>query len=156
MIRFLIIYLLAGLFGSLASFALKGPDQFSAGASGAIFGVVGMNLAFFLYYRRRFGEFSRQRINMILILIGINLILGYTVMPVDNAAHMGGLVAGFLLGYFLAPRYRVDSSVSPPRVFDHASLLRRWWALALSLVFLSGGLWAAVSFWSIEVGGFTF
>jgi len=47
--RYILIYLLAGLFGNVASFAIKGPFMYSAGASGAIFGVIGMNLAFFFW-----------------------------------------------------------------------------------------------------------
>jgi membrane associated rhomboid family serine protease len=153
--RFLVLYLLSGLFGSLASFAFNGPHQFSAGASGAIFGIIGMNLAFFFFYRHRLGEYGRQRRNMILILIGINLVLGYTIMPVDNLAHIGGLVAGFLLGYIMAPRYWVDQTTSPVQVTDRASLLRRWWAPVLGLLSFSGGLWLALLFWTGSGGWFS-
>jgi membrane associated rhomboid family serine protease len=147
--RYLIIYLLSGLFGSLLSFAVNGPAQFSAGASGAIFGLVGLNLAFFLYYRRRLGEYGRQRRKTILVLIGINLFLGYTVMPVDNMAHIGGLIAGFGLGYGLTPSYRVDTTTSPSRIIDRASLLNRWWVPALGLILLGAGLWGAMVFWAV-------
>jgi membrane associated rhomboid family serine protease len=146
--RYLIIYFLSGLFGSLLSFAVNGPTQFSAGASGAIFGLIGLNLAFFFYYRRRLGEYARQRRKTILVLIGINLLLGYTVMPVDNMAHIGGLVAGFGLGYGLTPSYRVDLTTSPRRIIDRASLLKRWWVPILGIAVLGGGLWSAQVFWS--------
>jgi hypothetical protein len=107
-----------------------------------------MNLAFFLFYRRRLGEYGQQRIKLILILIGINLMMGYTVMPVDNMAHIGGLIAGLALGFGLTPRYRVDQTTSPPRVIDLASLFRRWWVPALGLLIFGGGLWLALVFWS--------
>lgn len=146
--RFIIIYLLSGLFGSLASFAFRGPFVLSAGASGAIFGVIGMNLAYFLTHRETFGEFGRSRVTSTLVIIVINLIFGFTVPGIDNMAHMGGLVAGFALGYGLAPRYRVvDQYAALPRVLDTISLLNRWWVPALGIAILAGGLGAALVFW---------
>jgi rhomboid protease GluP len=147
--RFIVIYLLSGLFGSLASFALRGPMTYSAGASGAIFGIVGMQLAFFLFYRRRMGEFGRQQRNTALLLIGVSLLLGCSgLMPADNYAHLGGFLAGFTLGYPLVPRYRVDYTGSRRHIIDQASLLKRWWAPALNLAILVGGTWLALSFWT--------
>jgi membrane associated rhomboid family serine protease len=147
--RYLTIYLLSGLFGSLASFAIRGPGTYSAGASGAIFGVVGMQAAFFLFYRRRLGEFGRQRRNMALILIGISLALGFSgIMPSDNWAHLGGFVAGFIFGYLLTPRYWVDPiAVSPRRVVDRGSLRRRWWVPVLGIAVLISGVWLAMHYW---------
>jgi membrane associated rhomboid family serine protease len=146
--RYLAIYLLSGLFGSLASFAIRGWGTYSAGASGAIFGVIGMQLAFFWFYRQRMGEFGRQKRNSIFTLIAISLVLGFTVMPSDNYAHMGGLLAGFVLGYGLAPRYRVDQTSTPLRIIDEGSLLRRWWVSVAGVIVLVGGLWLALSYWS--------
>ncbi|MCK6625380.1 MAG: rhomboid family intramembrane serine protease [Anaerolineae bacterium] len=147
--RFIAVYLLAGLFGSLASFALRGPMTYSAGASGAIFGVVGMQLAFFLFYRRRLGEFGRRQRNTALILIGVSLLMGCSgLMPADNYAHLGGFLAGVVLGYPLVPRYRIDYTNSRRRIQDRASLLRRWWMPALGLAALVSGVWLAISFWA--------
>jgi membrane associated rhomboid family serine protease len=146
--RYLFIYVLSGLFGSLASFALRGWGTYSAGASGAIFGVIGMQLAFFWFYRHRMGEFGRQKRKTILTLIAVSLVLGFTVLPADNYAHLGGLLAGFVLGYGLAPRYWVDNSTSPLRIIDKGSLLRRWWVALGGVIVLVGGLWLALSFWS--------
>ncbi len=148
--RYLVIYLLSGLFGSLASFAVRGGGTYSAGASGAIFGIVGMQAAFFLFYRHRLGEFGRQRRNMALILIGISLALGFSgIMPSDNWAHLGGFITGFIFGYLLAPRYWVDlATASSRRIVDRGSLRRRWWVPALGVATLIGGIWLALSFWS--------
>jgi len=146
--RYLVIYILAGLFGSLASFASRGPNVLSAGASGAIFGVIGMNLAFFLLHRDSFGQFGRQRVTSTLIIIGINLIFGFTVPGIDNLAHIGGLVGGFALGYGLAPRYEVVNRFTfNPTVIDSTSLWQRWWVPALAIGLLAGGIPLAVSFW---------
>lgn len=146
--RFIVIYILSGLFGSLLSFASRGPEMLSAGASGAVFGVIGMNLAYFLTHRDTFGQFGRQRITSTLVVIGINLFFGFTVPAIDNMAHLGGLIAGFALGYGLAPRYKVVDMVTTPRVVDTISLLNRWWAPALGVILLAGGIPLAVSFWS--------
>lgn len=147
-LRYIAIYLLAGLFGNVASFALKGPMHYSAGASGAIFGLIGMNLAFFLYYRHRTGEYGRQRRNMVLVLILVSLVLGYSVMPADNVAHMGGALGGFVLGYLLVPRYRVVTATETERtIVDRGSLLRRWWVPLLATALLGGSFWVADRYW---------
>lgn len=147
--RFIVIYILSGLFGNLVSFASRGPNLLSAGASGAIFGIIGMNLVFFLLHREAFGQFGRQRVMNTLVIIGINLFFGFTVPGIDNLAHLGGLVAGFALGYGLAPRYRiVDEYTSAPRVVDTVSLLNHWWAPALGVITLAGGVPLVVSFWA--------
>lgn len=146
--RYTVIYILAGLFGSLASFAWRGPQVLSAGASGAIFGVIGMNLAFFLLHRETFGDFGRSRITSTLFIIGVNIFFGLTVPRIDNMAHMGGLIAGFALGYALAPRYRLAGEyTTSARVVDTISLLNRWWAPALAIIMLAGGVSLAMTFW---------
>jgi membrane associated rhomboid family serine protease len=146
--RFIIIYILSGLFGSLVSFASRGPYVLSAGASGAIFGIVGMNLAFFLTHRHTFGSFGRSRIMNTLVIIGINLFLGFSIPNIDNLAHLGGLVSGFAMGYGLAPRYDIaDRYTLTPQVIDTISLFNRWWVPGAAMVALSGGVWAALSFW---------
>ena len=147
--RYLTIYILSGLFGSLASFGLRGPAVFSAGASGAIFGVIGMNLAYFMLHRETFGQFGRQRMMNTLIIIGINLLFGFTVAGIDNYAHIGGLVAGFAMGYGLAPRYQViDKYTLTPQVKDIVSLVKRWWVPALAAILLVGGISLSLAYWS--------
>ena len=147
--RFIVIYILSGLFGSLASFASRGPNVLSAGASGAIFGIIGMNLAYFLLHREHFGQLGRQRVMNTLFIIGLNLFFGFTVPGIDNLAHGGGLIVGFALGYGLAPRYQVvDQYTSAPQVVDTISLLNRWWMPTLTVAILALGVPLAVSFWS--------
>lgn len=146
--RFLVIYVLSGLFGSLVSFASRGPNVLSAGASGAIFGIIGMELAFFLMHRDIFGQFGRQRLMNTLFIIGLNLVFGFTVPGIDNLAHLGGLVAGFGLGYGLAPRYQVaGEDTFNFRLVDRVSLWNRWWAPAAAIVLLSAGVSLTISLW---------
>lgn len=89
--RFLWIYLFSGFFGALASFLFT--SSLSAGASGAIFGCFGALLYLGITHPQLF--FRTMGMN-VLILIGINLVFGFSVPGIDNAGHIGGLIGGFL------------------------------------------------------------
>jgi rhomboid protease GluP len=134
--RFLAIYLLSGLMGSLASYAFK--YSLAAGASGAIFGLIGALAAFFAIHRERLGAWGRNRLINIAFLVALNLFLGFRPNSgIDNLAHIGGLLAGLGLGWAMAPRYELD----PIRmqVVDRNRLSRYWPALVLAVVVLVGG-----------------
>lgn len=94
--RFILIYVIAGFFGSITSFAFN--SQISAGASGAIFGCFGALLFFGVVHRKLF--FRTMGVNLIVILI-INLGFGFMIPMIDNGAHIGGLIGGFLASSFL-------------------------------------------------------
>ena len=151
--RFLLIYILSGLFGSLASFAFRGPLVLSAGASGAIFGIIGMNLAYFTLHHDSFGQFGRQRMTSTLFIIGINLVFGFTMPGIDNLAHMGGLAAGFALGFGMAPRYQVNQYQLPLTVTDTSSISSLWWVPALGVIALAGGVYLSMTYWLNNLGG---
>jgi rhomboid protease GluP len=91
------MYLAAGLSGSAFSYAFNACGGFSVGASGAIFGVMGILLVYL--YNRRDSQFVRAHLNSILGFIGINLVLGFAIANIDNYAHIGGLIGGAALGY---------------------------------------------------------
>ena len=103
-IRFLLIYFVSGVCGSLLSFA---GDMYmedyavSAGASGAIFGLTGALLALTIIHKGRVKDVTRRGI---LFIIAINLYIGITGQGVDNLAHIGGLLAGFILTLLVADR----------------------------------------------------
>lgn len=139
--RFLAIYLLSGLMGSLASYAFS--YSLAAGASGAIFGLIGALAAFFAIHRERLGTWGRNRLMNIAFLIGLNLFLGFTRPGIDNLAHIGGLLAGLGLGWAMTPRYELD----PVRmqVVDRNQLSRYWPALVLAAGVLVGGTALATS-----------
>jgi rhomboid protease GluP len=103
-LRFIAIYLLGGLFGSVASYAFS-PNP-SAGASGAIFGLAGATTIYFLRYRNNFGQRGRAILQNMLVVIGINLVFGLSMSGIDNWGHMGGLVGGALVAWGLLPRYQ--------------------------------------------------
>jgi rhomboid protease GluP len=100
--RFALLYVFAGLTGSMASL-LWNPLVNSAGASGAIFGVFGGMLAFVMSPRNGVPRsiISEHR-NSTLLFVGYNLFYGAAHAGIDNAAHVGGLLGGFLIGLLLA------------------------------------------------------
>lgn len=90
--KFLIIYFVSGIAGSVGSFVFS--SSVSAGASGAIFGLIGANLYLLTLnrevYKRVFG-------NSILVLLAINIAYGITNPIIDDSAHIAGLIGGFLI-----------------------------------------------------------
>ncbi len=97
-----LLYFASGLAGSLASL-IWNPAVNSAGASGAIFGVYGAMLAFFLRKHSAIPSavINEQRWSGVTF-IGFNLMNGFSNAGIDNAAHLGGLTAGFVMGLVMA------------------------------------------------------
>jgi rhomboid protease GluP len=99
---FLALYILAGLAGSIASVTWNNNVN-SAGASGAIFGVLGALLAYMLDKRNEVPiSVMKKHRNATLAFIAYSLFYGLSHKGVDNAAHIGGLVAGVILGFAMA------------------------------------------------------
>ena len=92
-IKYIIIFILSGIFGSIMSLAFT-HNTISAGASGAIFGLLGALLYFGMHYRTYLGEAIKRSIIPIIV---VNLIIGFFAKGIDLAAHIGGLVGGILL-----------------------------------------------------------
>lgn len=91
-IKYLIIFLLSGITGSLMALAFN-HNTISAGASGAIFGLLGALLYFGYYYRTYLGVAIQKSILPVII---VNLLIGFMIPGISNAAHIGGLVGGIL------------------------------------------------------------
>lgn len=92
--RFLVLYLLAGVAGTTASYVLGPLNLQAAGASGAIFGLFG---AAYVLERRRGGGAAGQY----LVLIVVNLVLTFSIPNIDIRGHLGGLVMGALAALVL-------------------------------------------------------
>jgi rhomboid protease GluP len=96
------IYFVSGLAGSTFSVMINpGP---SVGASGAIFGLLGATIVFFLKYRDRFHLRDKRIGNVLLMWAGYSIATAYFIPFVDNAAHVGGLIGGAFSGYWLSPK----------------------------------------------------
>lgn len=99
--KFTIIYLTTGILASIASLYLHNATV-SIGASGAIFGLYGVFLALLL--TKSFPkDFSKTFLTSTLIFIVYNLLMGFASAGIDNAAHIGGLLSGFIIGLILYP-----------------------------------------------------
>lgn len=93
-----IIYFLSGIGGNVVSFCNKmimGKDSLSIGASGAVFGLDGLMLALVLFSQNFRNVASPIRVAL---MIGLSLYNGFMGSNIDNAAHVGGLITGFLAG----------------------------------------------------------
>ncbi len=113
--RFLALYFLAGIGGSVASY-LFSPAP-SVGASGAIFGLMGALGLFFYLNRQVLGAGARAQVQNIVAIGFINLLIGFSSPGIiDNFGHLGGLLAGLIVGFALAPRLGVDEQLYPPVV----------------------------------------
>lgn len=100
-IRYLLIYLLGGIGGNFLCIflELKSDDlAVSAGASGAVFAVMGAMIYAVIRCRGHLEDLSARQI---LIMAAFSLYFGFTSEGVDNAAHVGGLLSGFLLAVIL-------------------------------------------------------
>jgi rhomboid protease GluP len=97
--RFLLTYFISGIVASIVSSILIPAWTPGVGASGAIFGIIG---ALIIALRRspRWSrkEWSGALARQLLIWAGINIVIGFTMPGIDNGAHIGGFVAGLLLG----------------------------------------------------------
>lgn len=113
---YLFVYLLCGISGSLVSVWWHTPPVLSAGASGAIFGIAGAVIA-----SLKLGEFAstaalRPVMQSLMAFVGYNLIFGI-LGATDNACHLGGLVAGLVLGALIA-------KIAPePRILPRLAVL---------------------------------
>jgi len=100
-VRFCILYLTAAVCGNLLSAAYEmstGGFYDSIGASGAVFGMTGALLFLVILKRGKAAEITIQRM---LIAVALSFYAGFTNPSVNNAAHLGGLVTGFILAFVL-------------------------------------------------------
>ena len=112
--RFAAIYAISGLAGSVASFIFSPFRVPGVGASGAIFGLIGALGVYFGLHRRLFGKIGQAQFWNIIGVIVLNVALGFSgIFPIDNSAHLGGLLAGAAVGYVLCPRYALGEWSSP-------------------------------------------
>jgi rhomboid protease GluP len=131
----LVVYLLSGVAGVVASWYFT--PQLSVGASGAIFGLLGALGGFLLVNRETFGVAGRMQFRQILIVALLNLTLGLS-PGIDNWGHLGGLIFGVGLAWFICPQYQLASPSpdQPPRSVNRRSesLVRRSIVVGMALL----------------------
>jgi rhomboid protease GluP len=96
-LHFLLVYFVSGIGGNICSLLLNisfGEVVISAGASGAVFGLTGALLCAVLRNKGRIGRLHKKGV---LVLVILSIFLGLSEPGVDNAAHIGGLICGFVL-----------------------------------------------------------
>ena len=99
---YLLLYLITGVCGNIVSlwyYHHIGDNAVSVGASGAIFGVIGVLIVVLVVNHTETWNLTSRRL---LIVAGITIYYGMTTMGVDNAAHIGGLISGIISGFLLS------------------------------------------------------
>lgn len=95
--KFIVLYLVTGVFGFVVSFVMS-PFGLSIGASGAVVGLIGVLIGA-SYHLGQLGKSYRSHLwRWVIYILALMLIPG---LGIDNAAHVGGLAAGLLLGYLI-------------------------------------------------------
>lgn len=111
-VRFLVIYLLGGTGANILSVMMEqggGEFRVSAGASGAVFAVMGAMIYVLILYKGKVEDLTARQL---IIMAALSLYLGFVSTGVDNMAHVGGICSGFILGGLL---YRKKKN--PPSIF---------------------------------------
>lgn len=136
---FLVLYVFAGLSGSLASLYWH-PSLNSAGASGAIFGVLGGLVAIMVNPKTRIpASVAASHGKSAAIFIAYNLFNGFAHAGIDNAAHIGGLAGGFAMGWMLSRPIDAEARHDPLPQFAIRTLLGAVLLLGISWPLLRPG-----------------
>lgn len=135
--QFLLIYWGSALAGSALSLHFSAQQAVSVGASGAVFGVLGAVLAGVYQHRARV---PRSVVAQLLtsqgLFVALSLAQGFTREGIDNAAHVGGLLAGAVMAWLLVEVVDDQASAAHRR-------RRQGWALAVVALAVAGLVWAA-------------
>ncbi len=121
--KFLLIYLISAISGNLLSLVFNEGNVVAVGASGAIFGLMGSLLYFGYHYRLYLSEAIK---NQIIPIILINLLIGFMIPGIDNIAHIGGLIGGYLSSMAFGIENKSEKR----------DMINGWVVLILYLVFL--------------------
>jgi rhomboid protease GluP len=132
--NYFMVYTFAGLCGSLLSVWAK-PGVISAGASGAVFGVAGVMLTTLQFGKLPINKQTRDSIfKGVLQFAALNLVIGLAIPHVDNIGHIGGLLAGLLLGIVFG-KHLDDSTES--RRYRRTAWLSLIFVYLLALIYVA-------------------
>lgn len=122
--KFVFIYLLSALSASLMSLVFVDSNIVSVGASGAIFGLMGALLYFGYHYRLYLNDAIKTQIIPVIV---FNLLIGFMISGIDNGAHIGGLIGGYL----------ATMAIGIKNKSEKRDMINGWIVLILYLAFLS-------------------
>lgn len=122
--KFVFIYLISAISASLMSLVFVDSNIVSVGASGAIFGLMGALLYFGYHYRLYLNDAIKTQIIPVIL---FNLIIGFMMPGIDNGAHIGGLIGGYLATMAIGIKNKSEKK----------DMINGWIVLILYLVFLS-------------------
>lgn len=122
--KFVFIYLISAISASLMSLVFVGSNIVSVGASGAIFGLMGALLYFGYHYRLYLNDAIKTQIIPVIL---FNLIIGFMMPGIDNGAHIGGLIGGYLATMAIGIKNKSEKK----------DMINGWIVLILYLAFLS-------------------
>lgn len=131
--RYAYAYIVTGLFSSYSSLLFH-PEISSVGASGAVFGIVGLLLSGILFNKNMVG-FRKGFIGPMLGMLAINLLYGFSNKTIDLASHVGGFLTGFVLGGFYA---LLDWLVSKEKVVFYQNVMELFFVFLF--IFLLGNM----------------
>ncbi len=143
--RFLLIYLLGGLGGSVLFTLSLGANGSGLGASGAVFAIWGADMIFLYRHRKELGAYAQMQLRQIVIVALLNLVLGATNPRIGTWAHIGGFVGGLALTWWLGPRLvtrtlpdNPDSILFAGRRYESALLPVIVYVVVLAVLLLVG------------------
>jgi rhomboid protease GluP len=144
-VRFALIYILGGLAGSVLSVVLSPDNNYSLGASGAVFAILAAQFVYLYQHRKLLGARARAQMQNLIFLAVINLVygaltsVGRSVFLVDNWAHIGGMIGGLVLAWAIGPIFIVRRHPEQPDGLlaeDINPLKNRYWVLTIYVVVL--------------------
>lgn len=151
--RFLIVYLLGGLGGSILSILLNDANVYSVGASGAVVAILAGEFVFLYQNRKLMGEAGLRRRRTLIIFAIVIIASGFaanqlgTEAPIDNWGHVGGLIGGLILAWFISPILNLRSHPERPNELlgeDVNPLSKKYWVVSVYatalviIVFIAG------------------
>ena len=122
--KFVFIYLISAISASLMSLVFVDSNIVSVGASGAIFGLMGALLYFGYHYRLYLNDAIKTQIIPVIL---FNIIIGFMMPGIDNGAHIGGLIGGYLATMAIGIKNKSEKK----------DMINGWIVLILYLAFLS-------------------
>ena len=122
--RFLVIYFLGGLTGSILSVLLNSPSIYSVGASGAVFAIFGAEMIFLYKHQKLLGRVAQLQLRQLVIIAAMNLFIGIASglnsnpagVKIDNWGHVGGLFGGLVLAWIIGPVFVRSAQPAQPEI----------------------------------------